>query len=179
MNFEPAKFKELILYVAKKTADDPRAGAVKLNKILFFSDVMAYGQHGKPITGATYFKLERGPAPRQLLHTKAQLVADGDAYEAPQQYFNRLQKRLIPRREPDLSVFAPAEIALVDQVIELFQSCNASDISEISHALSVGWQIAPDRGDIIYETVFLSPASLTKADIERGLAVAAEIGLAV
>jgi len=32
------KFKELILYVADKCSDDPDFGAVKLNKILFYSD---------------------------------------------------------------------------------------------------------------------------------------------
>ncbi|MHB1006596.1 MAG: Panacea domain-containing protein [Chloroflexota bacterium] len=179
MHFDPVKFKELVLYVSKKTADDPRAGATKLNKILFFSDVLAYGQHGQPVSGATYVKLDNGPVPKQLLRTKAELVSAKEACEVNQQYFNRMQKRLIPMREPDLSVFSPAEIALVDQVIELFQSCNASDVSEISHAWSVGWQVARDSAEIPYETVLLSVPSLTQADIERGMMVAQELGMAV
>jgi len=31
-------------------------------------------------------------------------------------YFNRAQKRLIPLRDPDLSLFSAEEIALVDEI---------------------------------------------------------------
>ena len=41
---------ELILYVAEKCQDDPKFGATKLNKILWWADFLAYAQHGTPIT---------------------------------------------------------------------------------------------------------------------------------
>ena len=63
--FEEARFKELIVLISELCAKDPTYGSVKLNKILYFADFMAYRVLGKPITGATYFKLQEGPAPRE------------------------------------------------------------------------------------------------------------------
>src|SRR5438067_13073106 len=65
--FDEQKFRELILYFAQKSADDPAFGAVKLNKLLFYADFVSFAKRGKAITGATYFRLPHGPAPRQLL----------------------------------------------------------------------------------------------------------------
>lgn len=61
------KFRELILYVANMSRNDPDFGAVKLNKILYYADFRAYRELGRPISGAAYRKLSEGPAPRQLL----------------------------------------------------------------------------------------------------------------
>ena len=45
------KFKELVLHISQKCADDPSFGAVKLNKILFFADFASSAHYGTPITG--------------------------------------------------------------------------------------------------------------------------------
>lgn len=63
--FDESKFKELVLYIATNTSRDPTVGAVELNKILYYSDFIAYKRLGRPITGAAYQKLSEGPAPRQ------------------------------------------------------------------------------------------------------------------
>ena len=44
--FNEGKFRELILYVARRSEDDKYFGAVKLNKILYFSDFNAYRELG-------------------------------------------------------------------------------------------------------------------------------------
>ena len=69
------KFKELVLYIARKSECDPRFGATKLNKLLFFSDFLAFKRLGSPITGQTYFKLDHGPAPRRMLPLKERMQA--------------------------------------------------------------------------------------------------------
>ena len=48
------KLSELILYISQKCATDPKFGAVKLNKILYLSDFLAFGNWGEPITGVEY-----------------------------------------------------------------------------------------------------------------------------
>ena len=48
-----AKLRELILYVAERCENDPDFGALKLNKILFNADFIAYALTGKAITGAS------------------------------------------------------------------------------------------------------------------------------
>ena len=61
------RFKELVLYVCEKCVADPRFGATKLNKILYFADFLAYAESGEPITGMEYRENLNGPARRRLL----------------------------------------------------------------------------------------------------------------
>src|ERR1700733_2004446 len=74
----PRELRELILYISQKCANDPRFGAVKLNKVLYFSDFLSYAHYREPITGMEYFKLPHGPAPRRLVPIREQMKQDGD-----------------------------------------------------------------------------------------------------
>jgi hypothetical protein len=47
---ETKKLQELILYVAKMSEGDPAFGAIKLNKLLFYSDFRAFLDARKSIT---------------------------------------------------------------------------------------------------------------------------------
>ncbi len=170
--FDAEKFRELLLYVAGKSLDDPTFGATKLNKIMFFADFRAYGEFGVSITGASYQRLDRGPAPVQLLPVQSDLIEEQAAVLVEREYFNYPQKRLFPLRQPDLSKFSAAEIALVDEIIEALRHHNATEVSFLSHINVLGWQIAGDREDIPYEAVFLSAESLTPIDIRRGQEIA-------
>src|SRR5437660_6974881 len=51
------RYKELVLYICQKCATDQKFGATKLNKILYFSDFLAYAELGEPITGFEYQRL--------------------------------------------------------------------------------------------------------------------------
>lgn len=175
-DFDEKKFKELILYASERLFDDPKFGATKLNKVLYFSDFLAFARLGKPITGATYQKLEKGPAPKQLLPARDALVDQGDAEYVERAYFrNYAQKRIIPQRAADLSLFAAEEIAIVDEVIEDLRDRSATEVSELSHA-SVGWRIARLGAEIPYESALLSDEPLSEEDVERGRALAREHG---
>src|SRR5262245_38797352 len=68
------KLQNLILYVAAKCAGDKHFGTVKLNKILFFSDFMAYAVTGSAITGGAYLALDAGPAPRRMPAIREQMI---------------------------------------------------------------------------------------------------------
>jgi Antitoxin SocA-like, Panacea domain len=168
MTFSKEKFKELVLYIAHKSVDDASFGATKLNKILFWSDFLAFGSFGKAITGATYQRLPQGPAPRQLLPIQTELIAEDAVTLDRRPRFNYVQKRLLPLREADLALFQPQEISLVDEVIDVLRDKTATDVSAISHALSVGWQIADEFADIPYSSVFLSPDAPSESDFARG-----------
>lgn len=174
--YNAEKFKELILYVADQSFADPSFGATKLNKLLFFSDFLAYQDLGEPVTGATYQRLPHGPAPRELLPALRELEAEGRAQRIERAHFNRQQKRVMPLDEPDLSHFSAEEISLVDSVLSALRNANAMEASNLSHRLSVGWQIAGDRQEIPYESVFLSSDPPSPGDIDRGLELAKEHG---
>lgn len=165
------KLKELILYVAAKSERDPRFGATKLNKILFYSDFAAYARLGESITGETYQRLDHGPAPRGLLPAQRELEQEASCAIAERDHFGRRQKRLVALRDPDLGSFSGGEIALVDQVIDELWDHSATEVSELSH-LSLGWQLAAPGEDIPYETVFVaSPRPLSPREIEHGRAL--------
>ena len=169
------KLKELILYIADRCAEDTTFGAVKLNKILYLSDFIAYGEFGKPITGVEYMKLPNGPAPKRLLPIREELVKAGELHIREISYFGRTQHRIIPLRKPRLDVFTQKEISLVDHVINALCGVSASDVSTYTHK-HAGWRVAEDKGTIPYESVFLSDDPMTDDDIERGRELAARYG---
>ena len=171
IEMDEAKFRELILYIADKCSDDPDFGATKLNKILFYSDFMMYGKSGKPITGATYFKLPKGPAPKKLVPIRKQMETEQLLAVQIKERFGKEQHRAIPLRQADLSKFDAVEISLVDEVIKTFCGANAETASSVSHR-EMGWQIAASKEDIPYEAVFLSSKPPTEDEIEYGLELA-------
>jgi hypothetical protein len=165
------KFRELVLYICEKCASHPRFGAVKLNKILFYSDFIGYRQFGRPITGVEYQKLQRGPAPRKLLPIQNDMKAQGELVIQPRQLWTgRKQLRPINLRTADLSVFEAREIALVDEIIDAFRDLTADEASDISHT-EIGWKAARIGETIPYETIFVSSKPASSLDIEHAAAV--------
>src|SRR5260370_35529677 len=80
-------------------------------------------------------------------------------------------KRTVNLRRPNLSVFQPEHIALVDGLIEALGKHDGNVLSGLTHKMPC-W-IIPDLYETIpYETVFLSEEPLTEADKARGLALA-------
>ena len=174
--FNPEKFKELIVYVAAKAQDDPAFGAIKLNKILYYADFAAYRQLGAPITGAAYFKLREGPAPRQLLAARDELVDEGRLRIEERRHFAYLQKRLAPSPgcAPDPEFLRPEEQELVDEVIEFFWGKSAREASDYSHR-EPGWILAEDRADIPYESAWLSADPIDQETEEAAQRIGAKL----
>ena len=172
--FDRERLKELILYLAKRSADDAYFGATKLNKLLFFSDFMAFGQLGAPITGATYQKLKWGPAPRELLPVQREMQREASAKIKRASAFT--PDKTVALREPDISQFTPQEIAIVDEVLEALKHDNATMVSDRSHKFSVGWQVAGEQEEIPYGTVFLWGGDPHPAAIEYGRQLAVDRG---
>ncbi len=164
MNRDSRKFREMILYVARRAEHDPRCGATKLNKILFYADFWAYRSLGRSISGRAYRKQEFGPVPHRMPQTVEGMAAKGDCAWAKRDYHGRELKKLLPLREAELSLFDSQEIDLIGRVIDELWELNATEVSDLSHRF-VGWQSASMGDEIPYETVFLGePAPLGKED---------------
>jgi hypothetical protein len=162
-----ARFKELVLYICEKCASDPKFGATKLNKILYFSDFLAYGEFGQPVTGFEYQKLPNGPAPRHFVQMRDEMVKAGELAIQPVRLVSgRVQDRPVNLRSARLEVFTPNQISLVDAVIDALKDATAEDVSELTHRM-VGWKIVDSGETIPYETIFVSDEPLTDADIRR------------
>ncbi len=171
------RLKELILYVAQKCADDPTFGATKLNKILYFSDFISYEKYGSPITGVAYMKLDHGPAPKALVPVRKEMERDGDIAVVETPYCGKIQKRILAKREAKLDSFSARDIAMVDHVIDCLGKASAAMVSHLSH--NIAWKIAGLKGEIPYESVFLSDREPTDADSAWAITVAKSQGVDV
>ena len=150
-------------------------GAIKLNKILWWSDFLAYAQHGKPITGVEYRRLGRGPAPRRLVPVREVLVSNQDAVVQRQHMLGGfVQDRVVPLREPNLELFTASQIDLVNQVIGTLWGRSANEVSHLSHGKA--WEIANDGESIPYEAVFLSDDPADAFDVARTEELAEQYG---
>lgn len=157
MNSTPSieKLQELILYVAKRCYDDPFYGATKLNKILFFSDFLAFRKRGHSITSCIYRKREYGPALSDFKEIRETMVRSGVAARQQTELAGHRQDRIVHLRDPNLDLFAAEEIAIVDEMIDLLRHKSAAEVSEFSHKF-VGWQMARMGEEIPYETLYIS-----------------------
>ena len=165
---------ELILYVAECCADDPTFGAIKLNKILWWSDFQAFGRLGGPITGVRYVRRPQGPAPYRLLPVRNRLIRLDAAEMEERPVGQRLQERIVALRAPD-KLFTQEQLDIVDEVIRDLWGMTATEVSERSHGKA--WQIAAEDGvPIPYEAVFLSDEPVTDADVARTKELAEEYG---
>ena len=168
--FRPDKFRELVVYVAKGSAADPTFGAIKLNKILYYSDFASYRQLGQPITGATYRKFFEGPAPVELPDVRRELIDSGGATSEERPYFAGSLVRLVIRvgREPNRELFKPGELEIVDQVVDFFEGKTEREVADFSHK-EPGWVAARDREDIPYETAWMTSGPISREAEEWGV----------
>lgn len=156
--YNAAKLKGLILYVADRSRDDPHFGATKLNKILYYTDFRAYRELGHSITGADYQKLPEGPAPGELMRARQQLLNEGRITIEHHPVFNYIQQRIVPveRIQDPASLFSPDELAIVDEVLLGLGGKTGTEVSEMSHA-EAGWKLVDYYQSIPYETAWLAP----------------------
>lgn len=164
--FKDAKFRELVLFISERSQGDTAFGITKLNKLLFFSDFIAYRAFGESITGARYQKLDWGPAPRPLVPMLERLEQQGDITTVKTNYFGRVQDRVVPKRPPVLDRFSAREIDLVAQIIDGLWGSNANEVSGIAHKF-VGWRAANMHEDIPYETILIANRPEVTESIRR------------
>ncbi|HET9676409.1 MAG TPA: hypothetical protein VFP21_02770, partial [Solirubrobacterales bacterium] len=106
IEFESEKFRELILYIAKRLGPEAALGQVKLAKLLMASDFGAYERLGTSITGATYEKWPQGHLPRELLLAQRDLEAEEAIAVESEDYYGKQLKRITALRDPDMSGFS-------------------------------------------------------------------------
>ena len=99
MEFDETKFKELIIYISMRSEDDTRFGAVKLNKLLYYSDFRAYISKGTP-SREQPINTYRGASPRELLSTRGQMLGVDVRLESRPYFGGTTQERIVPQRPP-------------------------------------------------------------------------------
>jgi Protein of unknown function (DUF4065) len=160
----PNNFKSLVHYVCWKRASRPETlGAIKLNKILWLSDLAAFYDRGESITGSRYIKREFGPVPARIVPTLRELEADGYLRVAEASHFGKQKKEYKVYVQASGSFLEPEEQAIVDKMINhVCDEHTASSISDASHDHI--WMAAEDGEEIPHFTVFAKPGTVTDSE---------------
>lgn len=147
------KFKEVLLYVLGKVGAKPNVGETVLYKLLYFIDFNYYEKYEEQLIGATYIKNHHGPTPIEFKSIVNEMMESQEIEVVKSKYYQLLQKKYLPHREPDLSLLNANEIKVIDDVLQKLSGMNASTISEYSHQ-DVPWMVTSDKEKIDYESVF-------------------------
>jgi hypothetical protein len=154
MNLFPGderRMRELILHLSLRCADWEGFDASLLERMLFQADFLHFRRYGFPITGQTYRRGIRSPAPRIMARMLRCMSAAGELEIQELPLGDGLHVRRVPRayREPDLRLFDGQEIAVVETVIRHYRECWRAGSDEID-LLAMPWEAAGPREEIPY-----------------------------
>ena len=160
------RLKALTHYVCC-TCDPDDLGATKLNKVLWYSDLKWFLEHGESITGAKYVKRQNGPMAMHFYDVIKQLVDEGAIFQRGVEYYGYPKTEYIPMKRATLSDFKPEQISLIDRIAEyVCQKNTAKSISCESH--DVIWELAEIGEEIPFYAAFGAVlGEITEDDIYR------------
>ena len=131
------KLLNAVLYFSQETKF---CGKTKLMKLLYFLDFMHFKKTGKSVTDLNYFAWEQGPVPKSFFE---------EISDAPKKDLKSLVtikntgdfQHISPKKgkKPDLDVFSPRELRLLEEISFIFRDVQARDISGISHLPNEPW----------------------------------------
>ena len=145
VNIYRRKLLNATLFFAKNTK---RVNLTKLSKLLYHLDFIHFKQMGYPCIGLEYYAFDRGPVPRDFwaeikdgnipedFEGKLALIPKSDALPP---YDREIEVHAIER--PDLSIFTPREIKILEDLAFIYKEANARDISEVTHLPKQPWDI--------------------------------------
>lgn len=140
------KFKALVHFMVHECREHPgRLEAIRLNKALWYTDVIAYKMNGVPVSGETYVKRKKGPVPAHILATLRALEEEGKILirEPEYQYDPR---KYLSLDSPDASKLSDEERELAKSVLGTVCGYSANEISEITH--DIIWSAAAEGEEI-------------------------------
>ncbi|MCY4043431.1 MAG: DUF4065 domain-containing protein, partial [Candidatus Dadabacteria bacterium] len=143
------KFKEALLYILTRIGARPNIGEAVVCKLMYFIDFDYYEKFEEQLIGAVYIKNHYGPTPAAFPEIVKQMQKDGDIVRATTKHFQYDQKKYLPRREADLSIFSAREKDHIDREIERFRDFNSKQITEYSRK-DVPWIAADDLRPVEY-----------------------------
>lgn len=103
----------------------------KMNKLLFYTDFLAYRIMGKGMTGLSYKAITHGPVP--LRWDRIYSFYDEINQEIVQFPDGRAGTKLVSNLSPDKAIFSENEMEILEYVNERFKNETSSQISKTSH----------------------------------------------
>jgi uncharacterized phage-associated protein len=165
--FNPKKFEELIVYIARRLPPEAALGRVKLAKLLMLADFNSYIRSGRSITGASYEKWEHGHLPSKFVETEKNLLRDHVLEQRTVDYYGMPLKHTTALRDPNMADFSEDDLAIIEGVLHFYGHESAAYLKRLSHD-ELGWKLADEHEAIPYNTIFLSKTGPTDDDVRRG-----------
>jgi len=147
------KFKQVLLYILGKVGSKPNIGETVLHKLLYFIDFDYYEKFEESLMGATYIKNHHGPTSIELKKIIDHMQKKGELEMVKSRYFKYDQKKYLPIKKPNLSIFSAREIEHIDGVLARLSDKNAKEIEDYSHN-DIPWKVAENGKSLSYESVF-------------------------
>lgn len=130
------KYQNTVLYLCQKLKGEVR-GKKKLAKLLYFADFDFYEKNQKSITGDVYKAYPKGPLPSMLNEIITEMTKKGALkIETLQEWGGEYAPTEIYKNiiKPDMGVFKPEEIKMLDRVARRYGHLNGEQLAELSHA---------------------------------------------
>lgn len=122
------KLKNILLFFIEK---GDGVFFTKMNKLLFYTDFLAYRMMGKGMTGLLYKAITHGPVP--LRWDRIYSFYDEINQEIVQFPDGRAGTKLVSNLSPDKGVFSDEELNILEYVYERFKKETPKQISKTSH----------------------------------------------
>lgn len=131
---ELSKFAKTVHYVCER-ADTQKLGHIKLNKILWYADTIAYRTTGKSITSEKYVKRQYGPVPKNILKTLRRLEGSGKI-RIREAATPGKSREFVSLSDADVKPFNQGELDIIDSVLtEICDNHTATSASDMSHSI--------------------------------------------
>lgn len=168
------KLRAAILHVISSCKPD-NLGAVKLHKVLYYTDMMTFLDTGSPVTNATYRKRPFGPTCDVLLAALEDLEAEGAIEVETVDYHGFKKKEFTLKAPSKTNQLSDDEKTTLDEMIDFVCNNNtAKSISDFSHDMV--WEMV-EFGEVIpyHNAINLIPHEASKEALEWGQAEAKRI----
>jgi uncharacterized phage-associated protein len=134
MASQDGRLSEVAHYVIAHCTPE-KLGATKLNKVLWYSDVIFYRLHGRTITGAeAYEKRQYGPVPKDIYGVIRSLRAAGKIKERVNPTPAGPRREFVWLEAPTVGSFSAEEIDVLRDVMEqVCEGHSAASISDLTH----------------------------------------------
>ncbi len=122
----------VVHYVIAKT-DPGKLGHVKLNKILWYSDLEHYRWHGVSITGLRhYMRTPQGPMSQEIAKAVSLLVKERKVAEPTVKVADFHRREMVGLDRPDVSSFTDGQSDILDRMIAVVAPLTAKQLSELT-----------------------------------------------
>lgn len=136
--FDPEKLVQTLAFFASRGVDD--LDTLKAVKLLYFADRQHLLKYGRPILGDDYYCMKNGPIPTNALSQIQDALSPnptGDHDALFDEYLDvdraHPYPRFTTRKEPDLDVFSPTDIEVLDDVLTTYGSKSAWTLRDLTH----------------------------------------------